>query len=73
MPSRGFLKTYQNMRSYARDYSSTQTKFHVDPCRDDRVTGVTADRQTDVISALYSLPCRAGCRPKIDAVHGSPL
>ena len=27
---------------------------HVDLCRGDQVTDVTADRQTDIISALYS-------------------
>ena len=47
-----------DVHSRARDHNSTQTKSHVDTCRDGRDYPVTkcrrTDRQTDIISALYS-------------------
>ena len=46
---------------YARDHSCTQTKFHVDPCRDSQdypvtknADGRTTDRWIDGFSALFS-------------------
>ena len=50
MPSRGLLETYQNMRSHTRDHSSTQTKSHIDPCRNYRHDG-----QTQTAFQLYTL------------------
>ena len=44
------------MHSHAIGHSPTQTKSHIDPCRDNRVTGVMVrktDRRTDAILALY--------------------
>ena len=50
------LENYLKVHSCARDHSCTQTKLHVDPCRDSQDYPVTknADGQTDGFSALYS-------------------
>ena len=46
VPSRGLLETYLNVYSHARDHSRTQTKSHVDPCRNHWAIDVTV-KQTD--------------------------
>ena len=47
--SRGLLETYVKVHSRDRDHSCTQTKFHVDPCRDSQDYPVTknADGRTN--------------------------
>ena len=53
VPSRALFENYLKVYSRARDHSCTQTKFHVDPCRDSQDYPVTknaggwTDRQTD--------------------------
>ena len=54
-PSKGLLETYLKVHSHDRDHSCTQTKFHVDLCRDSQDYPVTknTDGRTDGFSALY--------------------
>ena len=57
-------KTVKKLFKSARDHTCTQTKFHVDPCRDSQDYPVTknadgrtdgqTDRCTDGFSTLYS-------------------
>ena len=49
------LESYLKVHSRTRDHSCTQTKFHVDPCRDSRdypVTKMQTDERTYIQTDL---------------------
>ena len=72
MSTRVLLETYLNVhsRARARDYSSTQTKSHVDPCRDGRdypVTKMQTDRRH--FSFIYLIIVDDECSIRVYQVH----